>query len=265
MRKLMTRLIPVAAAAAFVTASAPAAYSTINDSGETTVAEILDVLYGDGSIDGDNNAFEGWSSLEGSFTHNGVTLTRVHDRKDNGDRGDSLNIAGTQTLDQSVTDQVWVDGIADAAGEARFAGFNQQFGFKNGDSGGSYTNLFNLSGSGFGVSGGFSGQSFAGEWRWGRDGGGDQQSSRDDENDGGTDQMVTFKVEGLTGGKYDGALAVWVVFFEDKDGNDGGADFDYNDLVVEIIAVPLPAPLALAGLGLIGVAAGRKRLRRLVS
>jgi hypothetical protein len=254
----------MAAAITFVSATASAAYSTINDSGETTVAEILDVIYGDGSIDGDSNAFEGWSSLQGSYTYNGVTLTRVHDRTDAGGVGASLNIAGTQTLDQSVNDQVWVDGIADAAGEARFAGYNQQFGYKDGASGGSYSNLFNLSGSGFAVSGGFNDQSFSGPWRWARDGGGDQQSSRDDENDTGTDQAVTFKVEGLTGGKYDYALAVWVVFFEDKDGNDSGADFDYNDLVVEIIAVPLPAPLALAGLGLIGVAAGRKRLRRLV-
>jgi hypothetical protein len=264
MRCLTTRLIAAVAVVAFATANSHAEYTTVLDSGETTVAEILDVLYGDGSIDGNNNAFEGWSTLQGAFTYNNITITRVHDRRNGGTLGSNLDFAGGQTLDESVNDQIWEDGIASGQGEAKYAGFSQKFGYKPGASGATYTNLFDLSGNGFNVSGSFTGLSFSNPLRWARDGQGSQMSSLESDNDPDGDQMITFKIEGLTGGAYDTAHAVWIVFFEDKDGNEG-SDWDFNDLVVEIIAVPLPAPLALAGLGLLGVAAGRKRLRRLVS
>jgi len=54
------------------------------------------------------------------------------------------------------------------------------------------------------------------------------------------------------------------IFFADT----GASDNDFQDavwIVTNIHPVPLPAPLALAGVGLIGVAAGRKRLRRMVA
>ena len=86
-----------------------------------------------------------------------------------------------------------------------------------------------------------------------------------DDNSDGMDHMVTYQItgSGLASLGYDADAIVWLLFWEDGDST--SADGDYNDLVVEIVAVaaaiPLPAPIALAGVGLLGVVLGRRRLQ----
>lgn len=49
----------------------------------------------------------------------------------------------------------------------------------------------------------------------------------------------------------------WLLFFEDANETSPFPDFDYNDLVVEVVGVPEPGSLALIGLG--GLAMLRRR------
>jgi hypothetical protein len=71
--------------------------------------------------------------------------------------------------------------------------------------------------------------------------------------------MVTYRIEGLP----DRAThATWLLMFEDLA---GGGDRDYNDLVVEVKAIPLPPalwPAAALLAGLAGVCALRSVRRR---
>jgi len=103
-------------------------------------------------------------------------------------------------------------------------------------------------------------------------------------NAGGLDKVVTFDLwalaqsEGLGAGDTltlgdNGEVSIELsapaagkshyIFFAET-----GSDNDFQDavwVVTNIHPVPLPAPVALAGLGLIGVVAGRRRLRKMVS
>ena len=45
---------------------------------------------------------------------------------------------------------------------------------------------------------------------------------------------------------------------------DGDPEDDYHDGMKDLILIPLPAPVALAGVGLLGVAVGRRKLRKIV-
>ena len=127
------------------------------------------------------------------------------------------------------------------------------FGYFAGASGGSFTQLFATSGSGFAVSGSGLVDFTGGTWRWGRTGGPNVHSGLASENADAVDHMVTYRITGL------GSETVWLVFFEDKNVGDEEADFDYNDLVVEIRAVPTPMAAGMGIAGLAGVAGVRRR------
>jgi MYXO-CTERM domain-containing protein len=218
------------ASAGFTAVNAP---STM---GEMSHEQILEGIYGGN-----------FSPAGVNYTNGAVTATRIDDFG----VGGMLNLAmgGPGTADDSV----WNDGVAAAAAEARFAGFEQNFGYFNGASGGAFTQLFATSGSGFAVSGSGLVDFTGGTWRWGRTGGPNVHSGLASENADGVDHMVTYRITGL------GGATTWLVFFEDKNMGDEEADFDYNDLVVEIVAVPTPMAAGMGLAGLAGVAGVRRR------
>lgn len=180
----------------------------------------------------------------------GVTLTRVDDFG----LGGVLNLgAGVPGL---TDDQQWSDGVVAASAQARFASDSQSFGYFPGSAGGAYSNLFDVTGSGYGVSGNavaLIGPSF----RWARSGGifGNVQTSSIADNPDQQDHVITFRVTGLN----NGAFNTWLLCWEDRNTGQPDADFDYNDLVVEINAVPTPMAAGLGLVGLGGVVGVRRR------
>lgn len=174
-------------------------------------------------------------------------------------------------IDDSL-DQLWSGEFVSYIARARFASWTQSFGYFAGHSGGSYTEIFNVVGTGYGVDeGGPVDPAFVqgSLMRWGRNGnnGGIISSLQTDNPGGNNDHLVTYQVTGLTGGPYDGR-EVFLLFWEDQNLGDA----DYNDLVVELVRVPagggqdepgVPEPLS-ATLGLISasglvLAATRRR------
>ncbi len=73
-------------------------------------------------------------------------------------------------------------------------------------------------------------------------------SSYADDNPDDVDHMLTYKVTGLAD---QGSWTVWLLRWDDQTGS--GSDRDFNDSVIEIRAIPVPAAVLLGILGL-GVA-----------
>ncbi len=222
--------------------------------GELGHVDILNQLYC--SIGGafDASARPGAASC----TNSTITATRIDDLS-GGAPGSLLHLVfGTPGLPH--TDQYWVDGIAQATAEAKFALFSQEFGY---DAGSGYTSLFHIAvngPSGFDVSGAGSVQfDHNVPWVWARAGTGNTYYSANTLNPDGLDHMVTYQVSGLST-----TDTVWLLFWEDLPGALGQkSDRDFNDLVVEIRAqvVPLPgtALLAIAGGGMLSFFRRRRR------
>jgi len=145
----------------------------------------------------------------------------------------------------SAADQFWTNGEVSAKAVARFAGKSQEFGF---DTGAGFEPLFSVGGSSLAVTGSAF-QDLSGKtWNWIRrdEGGADAYSSDVTKNSDGLDHMVTYRITGLSTNE-----TVWLLCFEDLPGPvGGGSDRDFNDLVVEVRAIPEPATigfLLLAG------------------
>ncbi len=136
----------------------------------------------------------------------------------------------------SGDDDLWTDGTTTAVAEARFAGKSQEFGY---DEGLGFVKLFDVSGSGFGVSGSGMVTFAAGAmWEWARADDSDAglsnpHYSEESSNTDGLDHMVTYHVTGITG--VPSTTNVWAVFFEDVSGT--GSDRDFNDLMVQLSVV----------------------------
>jgi hypothetical protein len=213
----------------------------------------------------------------GTFVRNGVnmtngtvTATRIDDSLSN---NSVLGLVDGHA--GQAADQVWHDGFTNALAKVRFAKDNQAFGFFQGPSGPTdsahYTKLFDVSGSGYNVTGTSLLQDMVGlTFRWGRSRGiGGFHSSLPADNHDDQDHMVTYQITGLPD---QGPFTVWMLFWEDRNvgetSNPGGATFnsdrDLNDLVVEIRATAIPEP-ATAVLGLAGLSAlwGMPRRRRM--
>ena len=142
----------------------------------------------------------------------------------------------------SAPDQVWGYGNVTATAEARYAGFTQQFGI---DRGQGVEVLFDVAGSGLNATGTATIDLSSDTWVWVRrdTDGTNPYYSEDAWNHDQLDHMVTYNMQGL-----DTDETVWQVFWEDLPGPGGGchqSDRDFNDLVVEIRAVPEPATIAL--------------------
>lgn len=233
-----------------VAASALAGYTTVNQKGEN------DSEYNHRKI------FEESLALPlNSVTANGInfqgadyTFERVQDTSDSDlsawER--AINI-GDFNLDG--VDQFWHDGTTRFQARARYAGYNQFFGWHLGQTvtSAGVTKLANVTENNkvnpnttwyknnvvtldptylLGSA----------KWQWVRAnnaGFTDNLQSSSTPND---DQMVTYLVTNQVTGKKS-----WWVFWEDI--TNGGTDNDYNDAVYEFTVIPAPAALALVALG----------------
>ncbi len=223
------------ARADLTTVSAPAP-------GEASHADILSQIYG-----GVFNGSAGFGAA--SYTNGAITATRMDDYLDN-TAGDDMSLVFGST--GSSTDQFWVDGMATATAEAKFASFSQEFGYR--DQGGSYTKLFDVTATGpggydvAGTSSTILSPGVPREWVRGGTGGmfySGEANNRDD-----LDHMITYEITGLS---TDPGEKIWLYFWEDTAGPlTGASDRDFNDLVVELRAtvVPLPGAVILSALGL---------------
>jgi hypothetical protein len=185
------------------------------------------------------------------------TATRVHDWIGTpGTAGTDLNI-GTGNV-AGNTDRVFTDGTASFRARAKYAGFNQYVGVRNGTGAGGFSTVgpgsftsLNVPASGGTINLGPGPSIFVGPGQFqfmranNATGTNNPSYSNSSNNTGGVDQMVMFQITGP--GIH---LPRYIIAFEDV--NSG--DRDFNDLLLEIQTIPLPtgAGLALAGMGIVG-------------
>lgn len=245
-------------------APARADFSPTGGSGETNFRTILDTLYNGGAATFVGADFGGVTYTSGI----GIEARRVDDF---GSPGGTLNVlTGYGNVSGSGTssglDQIWDDGIAAISGEAKFAAYSQAFGYT--DSLG-YHELFEVpeGNSGFFAPGShsFNVDLTGATWTWDRsDANGDatagllhwssdQSLVADGLSNDGKDHLITYEITGLGG-----PGSAWLLFWDDQY---GGGDRDFNDLVVEVQAHPIPVPGAalLGALGLVVVGLGTRR------
>jgi len=206
--------------------NAQAGFSTVLVSPEPTHPTILNGLYGGVFVASGAPLPAGYST---QFTNGVTTATRVDD---NGFVPLLNMLTGAPG---SADDDVWTDGIATASAEVRYAGNPQEFGYSFAPP--AYTKLFDVTGSGFAVTGSAVVAFGPGSiWQWARcndsDGGPLVNGLFSDEasNPDGGDHMVTYRITGAPG--IDPMKVVWLIWWEDVVG--AGTDRDYNDLVVQL-------------------------------
>ncbi|MBC7836063.1 MAG: hypothetical protein H7Y88_13335 [Phycisphaerales bacterium] len=248
-----TRVLSALAIITAAGAPAIAGFTVINppSGSEQSHFQIINTVYGGGFVP---------AGL--GFTNGPISAIRAHDN--NGAGGtipgflDVLNGSAAGGDD----DQQWTDGVVSSESRAVFAGFSQSFGYFAGATGSiggtNYIPLIDVVGNGYAVTG-TNQQTFNSPFRFGRDNvahdGVHRVSSLDTDN--ASDQMITYEITGVNGGR-----KTWLLFFADT----VGGDYDYNDLVIELVVVPVPASVygGMAGLGLLGTGmmARRRRLAR---
>lgn len=212
-------------------------------SSEATFIEILEGVYG-GTFTGANSKDFG----DTSYTNGTITLTRIEDYN----VGSPLNLL--TGAPGAANDQVWQDGVVDVVAEARYAGVAQKFGYYDAADTSSYTELFSVAGAGLAVTGSAANVSLGSQFGWVRKNDSPDDSgphfSVDSDNKDGLNHMLTYQI---TGPGVPGVNA-YMLWFEDLNDGDPGADWDFNDLVVEVRVIPAPAAalLGLLGLGMTG-------------
>ena len=239
-------ILKIVVVVAFLAAPVLADYTSVTGPGETGIQNLLNNLYGTTFSPSGSNA----SYFDNSAVGGSICVTRVHDHLASGDAGDPLHLLyGATSLDD--TDQVWTDGIAAVRARARFAGYSQHFGWDGGlgttQANFAANTLFSVS-EGY-HEGAFTGPlAISGDFRWARannaSGTSNLQWSEVAANTvDGLDHMITYEVTGVAAPD----VRTWLIFFDDQI---GGGDRDFNDLVVEIQAVPVPGAVLLGALGL---------------
>jgi hypothetical protein len=153
------------------------------------------------------------------------------------------NFAGAQ-------DTNWQDGVVDVRVTAKIAGDSHTFGWYNDASASGFQAITATT-----VGNVVNDVSLSSSFRWGLDTSNGLDLTSDGSLDnGGLDQMVTYQI------MHNGAFYGWLLAWEDRVGS--GADYDYNDAWLEIaVLAVIPSPLAggMAGIGLMGLAARRRR------
>jgi len=201
--------------------------------GEANHAQILGGIYGQNfTADGVNYVGD-----------DGVTAYRAYDFDD---EFIYIHVFSGGPCD---VDQIWTDGEVTTTAAAKYAGYDQAFGWNGGGLGTDFIELVDDSnigqpGVGFTIT-------EDEEFLWGYQATSQDWWSWTDKNDPNEDHMVTYFIEGASPDE-----AVWAIFMEDVCFTEG-SDRDYNDFVVEIRAIPEPATICLLALG--GLALRRKR------
>jgi hypothetical protein len=217
-------------------------YTSVNSppAGEKNHAQILHDIYGQNfTLDG-----PGGRDYVGN---GGITAKRIYDFDDI-----VYNIVHVYNHEPNDVDQIWTDGAVTVTATAKYASYQQAFGWNGGGLGTSFNKLVDDTNIGqpgvtFTITAGE-------EFLWGYqaiDHSGLEWWSWTDKNYNHEDHMVTYFMQGASPTE-----AVWTIFMEDLRFTD--SDKDYNDFVVEIRAIPEPATICLLALGGLALL-GRKR------
>jgi len=243
----MRGILSVAAVAVF-SSSALAGFTQVGKVpvGEHSQERILQTLYGGDFVRNETDFFNGT-----------VTVRRVDDGMTS---TPAMSMAFGTIGD--TTDEVWAGSMFSIKAVAKFSLNTQNLSISDGVN---TTALFGATGYGYDVTGSASYNATGKNVHFIRSGDSGTQSSIVADNLDGRDHMITYEVLGLnTNAK------VWVMFWEDLDRSPSLAKnrthSDYNDLVVEMRAVPVPLPAAVwAGGALVAsTAVFGKRIRRMV-
>jgi len=245
----MTKLKVILTAALIFAAAgtAIAGFTDVKPSrpGELGIEALLDGIYG-GDFSGSGGDIDAHITYTGSGDSAGITATRIQDFLDRDGTPDPINLlTGTAT----DVDQFWTDGIANATARAVYAGYTQQFGYRQ--NGGDYTKWFDVTSTStfdfLNVQSPGS-HTFSPTWEWARWGNNPDEPWFSGPNTDGLDHMITYLITGAYGAE----TTTWLLFFSDLYDPTGDYEPDFNDLVVEIQATVIPAPGAVL-LGSVGI------------
>jgi hypothetical protein len=224
-----------------------AGFTTINTGSTPTQPQILDQVYG------------GSFTLEDGVDYSNGSLTAVR-------VSDTAPQSGGLSYDNpgpNATDQLWQASNVIAKVESSNAEDpSTPFGYIPGSSGGTFVPLFSVTGSGYAVSGTGSFSPGSGSFRFGAENRFGLLSTLPSDNNDSQDHVVTYEINGLGGGD-----KTWLLFFNDYGDNGTDANFNFQNLSVQLQTVPLsssstPEPGSMMVVGGVGVALLKRLPRR---
>jgi hypothetical protein len=247
---LRTMVLAAAVAGIGCASNALAGFTTVNiDNGENpTQAQILDHIYG------------GSFTLEDGVDYSNGTLTAVRVS----DTAPQTGGLGYNNPGPNATDQLWESNgpVTATVEESQAEDASSPFGYFLGSSGGSFTSLFSITGnnSPYAVGGSGSFNPGAQIFRFAADNKFGYLSSLPSQNVDGNDHIVTYEIDGLSS-----LDKTWLLFFNDYGDNGTDAQYQYQNLTIQVQTVPassVPEPASLMILSGVSIALLRRRPRR---
>ncbi len=200
----------------------------------------------------------------GTGLADGIKISRVNDFG-----FDGVLALATDTAASPRDDEIWQDGVVTSTLRARYASGAQELGFITGDgagAGGTYTALVSTGAAGFidpNTPGASSApRTLSSDFRWARTGPGGTVTSLSRDNSDRLDHMVAYEVTDSTG-RLNGGNKTWLLFWDTAAPGAafGSTGRDFNDLVVEVVLVPLP-PAGVWGAAALGMLGAGMIIRR---